>query len=643
MIEYVKFYSVNDLASTDNLKMAVSVIESFDCNAEYTNVNNIVELYNIKQYFDNNVYLLSWDELTKTRYIRIVGQFNKVIGVFFSKIKGDNFLDYYNELDNQYNNDFWKLVEYYGVYKRLSSIEFSKIIKEKYILNNVLGCNEIVKCFGTEIAKELTENLEYAEMILDYYAVKHDNNPKKLYIPRELTNENKISILQNYISWERSNPNYLHLISTFKRGDGLPTNDRIRYAAHKKHHEYWSNKENTKNTSWHKYGASIVFYDDSKEHSYPKTENDENVVEFFFGTSWIKDNLDYPTLLNNFIYMFEFVDEQFRYQHLANPSNLGVIERIFGVTGRNDYKTGIDYQIRKISSLAIMTGYLQQLEKFNIKLEDIFKWFFESYLPEEFGANGFSYFAPTDQASWVEKILLLISQFDSVLKQFKFYTEDKFVDRSFLQFSSDPHKLSSTPSMVSKKYVYPKSDRITTAMHLLYSDQSTTYYVDEKSKYKNLPHLLLSREMKVSDFLNYEQPRIEWLIKEGFAFLDEKDHVQINKEVAYLLMDLFYNGVVSYHYYRKKYPTIATKIKDWLETGDLVSKESLFTTQEQEFIDYVLNVQKYDNGPELRNKYAHGIFPLDPKKQEEDYLALLRIMVLIIIKINEEFCIINPE
>ena len=88
---------------------------------------------------------------------------------------------------------------------------------------------------------------------------------------------------------------------------------------------------------------------------------------------------------------------------------------------------------------------------------------------------------------------------------------------------------------------------------------------------------------------------------------------------------------------------MVNQIDTWLELGDIESKQSLFTTQEQEFIDYMLNVQKYDNGPELRNKYAHGIFPVDPKKQEQDYIELLRIMVLIIIKINEEFCIVNPN
>ena len=86
-----------------------------------------------------------------------------------------------------------------------------------------------------------------------------------------------------------------------------------------------------------------------------------------------------------------------------------------------------------------------------------------------------------------------------------------------------------------------------------------------------------------------------------------------------------------------------SQIDAWIESGDLESKQTLFTIQEQEFMDYMLNVQKYDNGPELRNKYAHGIFPADIQKQEQDYIELLCIMILIIIKINEEFCVMNSR
>ena len=519
------------------------------------------------------------------------------------------------------------------------------MIKKDHVLVYILHCPKIVRKFGNEIAKELTTNIEYAETVLNYYIAKHTRNPKrKVYIPSELTAENKKSILKNYIEWERANPNYLHLISTFKKSDDFATDDRIRYAAHTKFNEYWNNEENTRNVVWKKIGASVSFYDDSQDRELTYNNNrEENTVEFSYGITWIKENLDYPTLLNNFIYLFGFVDEQFRYQHLANPAKLGVLEREFGVSGRNDYKTGIDYQVRRMSSIGQMTGYLKQLELNNIKLENIFKWFFETYLDDEFDAEGFKYFVPSETASWLEKILVLITQFDSVIKQFRIYIEDRKIDRAFLEFSSDYYKLSDTPSMIAKKYIYPKSDRINSAMYMFYSDQSMLYYVDEENKYNNLPHMLLERHMKVSDFEEYNQRDIKWLIKEGFALVDDQQYVKIKTEVAYLLKDLFQNGVISYSYYQNRIPFMVNQIDTWLELGDIESKQSLFTTQEQEFIDYMLNVQKYDNAPELRNKYAHGIFPVDPKKQEQDYIELLRIMVFIIIKINEEFCIVNPN
>ncbi len=643
MRDGVKFYGVNDMAFGHELRDAEAIIESFNINTDYSDINRVIELYNIKQYFDNEIYLASWDDSTKAKYISVTKGFSGTVGKFFSKIDGNNIVGFWEKTNNQYHGDFWYLIEYFGIYKKITSEQFLNLIGEEFILNYILHCEKIVKWFGPEIAIELTTNIEYAETVLNYYVVKHEKKQKRLYIPAELTADNKISILQNYISWERANPNYLLLISTFKKGDDFITNDKIRYAAHKKHLEYWSQRENTQNVVWQSFGANISFYDDSNERHSPLTVHEKNHVELSYGTSWIKENLDYPTLLNNFIYLFGFVDEQFRYQHLANPSKLGTLERAFGVSGRNDYKTGIDYQIRRISSIGQMAGYLQQLELYDIKLEKIMKWFFESYLVEEFNANGFCYFAPNEQSSWVEKILLLISQFDSILKQFRYYTEDKVVDRELLQFSSDQYKMSDTPSMLVNKYIYPKSERINSAMYMFYSDQSMLYYIDEENKYNNLPHLLLERNMKVTDFRIYDQTPIEWLIREEFAFLDENKYVKIKTEVAYLLKDLFQNGVLSYHFYKLQIPAMLGQINKWIETNDVVSSQSLFTIQEQSFIDYMLNVQKFDNGPKLRNKYAHGIFPTDIKEQEEDYLELLRIMILIIIKINEEFCILNPQ
>ena len=60
-------------------------------------------------------------------------------------------------------------------------------------------------------------------------------------------------------------------------------------------------------------------------------------------------------------------------------------------------------------------------------------------------------------------------------------------------------------------------------------------------------------------------------------------------------------------------------------------------------MNYQLNKAKFSNGRDLRNKYAHSTYPSDENEQMHDYIELLKIMVLVIIKINEEFCLLADE
>lgn len=66
---------------------------------------------------------------------------------------------------------------------------------------------------------------------------------------------------------------------------------------------------------------------------------------------------------------------------------------------------------------------------------------------------------------------------------------------------------------------------------------------------------------------------------------------------------------------------------------------SLFSKDEVDYLNYVLNDRSFDNGLSLRNKYLHGSYYAENEKENEiDYFKLLKIYALIIIKINEEFC-----
>ena len=69
---------------------------------------------------------------------------------------------------------------------------------------------------------------------------------------------------------------------------------------------------------------------------YSSTQKEPVIVEYknsilscTISEKWIEENLDYPTLLNNFIYIFSLVDMQMRVANVSKPNQTGVFERIF--------------------------------------------------------------------------------------------------------------------------------------------------------------------------------------------------------------------------------------------------------------------------------------------------------------------------
>ena len=633
----IKYYSSSDLSSGYHLQQAEPILLQEEKAFTDYDINDVIELYNIGLFFENNIYLKSWDDEKKKIYIARVNKNKGIIGRMISLINESNVEDYYEKIETVYLTDFWEVFSKYKVYERISCGVISSLIQNHpRALKGVLHQKQLVITYDETISNLLESNVGFAELVLNYYLVKRDRNASKMYMPKSFGKEQQKTLLDNYINWDDANPNYLHLISYLKKHDDFVTDDRLRFAAYKKYVEKTKKLFSDRKSTGINFGVSVRFYDDTSGVA-PEPTQEKGVQDFDYGTSWFKENLDYPTLLNNFIYVFEFVDSQFRYQHLSNPSQLGVFESLLGVHGVREYATGISYQAITMLSLAQMTGYINILKENGIRLENIFKWFFETYLKEEFKVEGFVYSEPSEGATHLEKILLLISQIDSVIKQFRFYIEDERIDREFFEFSSQMFKLSDTPSMLEGKYVYPSSVEINNAMHCLYSDQSMICYTEKTTdKYDTLPKLLMNEHILMTDFEEYVQRDVDWLLECGYIFEDDDRRVCINKEKAYILKELFENGVLSISYFGG---TIRKELDNYIQSGQLTLEKTLFTRQEQDFLDYMLNVQQFNNGPELRNKYVHGTYPLDEKHQERDYLELLKIMILIIIKINEEFCL----
>ena len=73
--------------------------------------------------------------------------------------------------------------------------------------------------------------------------------------------------------------------------------------------------------------------------------------------------------------------------------------------------------------------------------------------------------------------------------------------------------------------------------------------------------------------------------------------------------------------------------------GDLVLETSLFSSLERDYLNYHLNKSTFINSLDLRNRYAHGSNPNsngDENAFVQDYLQLLKVMILIVLKINDD-------
>lgn len=634
----VKYYSTNDLSAGFYLKRIEDIICNFVVEKKRVDINEIIELYNIQQFFHNRIYSIHWTKQQLNDYSEIVSDFSKVIGEFFSGINTDTIESMFDTIYYDYRNDFWKLIEKYKVYDKISVEQFRKIILNKhFILNDVLKCKNIVKKFSDEIITYMEKNPFCAEIILSYYLEKHDRNIESLYFPVELSNEKKTLILDKYIASNSSNINYLKLIFESNSTNNLRLPDRLKLKAKRKYDEEIETlfKEGT----GFEYGAKVSFSNKIDEEF--KFETDDNrILSVLYSAKWIKENLDYPTLLNNFIYLFGYTDLQFRSLHVSRESQMSIIEKYLGIKGRKEYPTGIAFQQIQMLAQLQMIGYCNELEKYNIFLEDIIKWFFCNYLEEEFNVKGFCFNKSSHTVSYLEKCRNIAAEFDNILKRFKIYCEDGEIDDELLHISTEHIFIKDIPSMLSNKYIYPCGNDYQTISNLLFSDQSIIHYLPKLSNNYNSFYCLLEKENVYYDmFEDYQIPSIDWLIDHNIIKIDNKKRIMPYWEKIKILNELYQHDVVCFSY-MKKYQSIIMELN---KMGLVQFSSSLFSRPEQDYYNYLFNKSEFDNGLDIRNSYTHGTQRVDENQNKQDYFIFLRIMILIVIKIKEEFCLKYPK
>lgn len=473
----VKFYSSDDMSCGSNLREAEKIIDSFSSDKTDCKINDILELYNIQLFFNNDIRLYEWDDQRYNSLANTVKEFDKPIGIFFSKIDNENFISMYNQINYDYTQNFWELFNYFKLYDRIHCKTISSMLENQEIfIEYLLSYKGISKKYESEIRSYMLQNSQTAEILLSNYLTETKH---KYFFPDILTPIEREKIIIDYIVSKSVNPNYLQLIVNSNPSKELPFSDKTKLKAKRRYEKQI--EELFKDSTGYNYGVDVTFSASQQEET--MVEKSNGILHFSYGTSWIKNNLDYPTLLNNFIYLFGFTDLQFRCQWCHKKAQLGVFESHVGIHGKSEYFKGIHFEIMNMKSVVDVIGYSDELLRNNIELKKVIEWFFIKYLMDELNITDYTFSVPSKQVSYAERCKLMVIELERILKQFKLYVEEGTIDKELLQISSKQVKFENVPSMIKNKYLYPIEKECRTLMQLLFF-KSINYLLYRKIQIK---------------------------------------------------------------------------------------------------------------------------------------------------------------
>lgn len=619
----VKFYG----GSAWQLEKAEAILDTFGSHKQYSDINEIIELYNIQNAINAEIVFKNWTQEQCKKYKEVIRAFTPIIGKFFSQIEDSNFLAIVSTVSILYMDDFWTLFVQFNAIDRISPNIFKTYLQlPNTALTKILEYKKLVDHYGAQLADALRVSDETVRILTSVYLEKSESH---YFIPKEFGPEEFEPVFLKYMESERVHPNVLELIYKGQSTKECPISDKLRLKAKRAWNQFWSNRRETITTTGYEVSVGFVEQKNMKE-----AKKYGTTWQLTYDIDWLENNLDYPTVLNNFLYLFEMFDIQFRSSLVSIQSEIGAFEADFMPQGTKFYPHGMCFNIKNMTSAAQTALYYDFLKSYNIDLEEIFKWFFETYLPEEFDVHGFSMVASVPSATYVEKCRSLASEMDGVLKQFRMFVEDGKIDRELFEMSSGHLIIGNIPSLIPNKYAYSKSKKINNEMWALFSDQSPLSYTEKtKSKYHTLFQLLTHEKIYLSDFAEWQQDTINQLIERDVVSISADGAIELYPDKAWVLRDLYEHDVGCA--YTTPFPSV---IGEMISAGDLRVGSTLFTEPERDYLNYMLNKSEFSDGLDLRNKYIHSTYPQDEKEQKKDYITLLKLMVLVITKINDEFC-----
>jgi len=629
-IDRIEFYSKEDTASDHYLIKAEKLLNNFNPK-EIPSINDLLEFYNIKLYFENDLFLTSWTNEIKNEYSNIIENNWCLLKEKLIKIDDQNVEETLSELEYRYKSNFWDLINNLSLCNRLSKSKFKDVLnKYPYHINYILLQKRIVNRFDTEIKNFLLTYQKTAEIMLSKYEEKQSNkNATKYLFPKSLSLADKEKIINSYLDNEDANLNYIRLIENSKDSNDLRFSAKTRLNAKRKSVEL-NNEIMEKGHTWD-VSVQVGFSKDQEE---PVLFNrEQGILEATYSEKLIDTLKDNLSLFYVFRHFFGYTDETHLITLVNKSSELDEMERIF-MKSKHAYETGQTFRRKEFLSTLQLHIFNDYLNRNKNSIENLINSFIE-HLNKLISPNNIIFKVRDLDSPFLERIRTLLPEFEFLLKQYKTFADEGTIDLELIQISSTPIRFSEVTSLLKIKYIYSNDNLVLQLKYLFFSDQSHLFYTDTyKSKYHNLFDLITQENVTINDFKNYQKDSINSLIEDDYLKINEKNNIEIEKiTLIYIIRELYRNQVLSYWHYPK---FVRDEIDLLIKNKSVTVENTLLSNQEKNYFNYYLNKKEFTNGYDLRNKYLHGTNAFSEKQHKNDYYLLIKTIILTLLKIEDD-------
>ena len=534
----------------------------------------------------------------------------------------------YDSIEYEYREIFWTSIADFGCFKSLAKDNFAIWLKtHEHELYDILKHEKLVNRFSAELLPVIKKSKIAAELLIEYSLF----NPQNLICwPKAMSDSDKRQMVVDYIGNENFNVNYLMKIQESSRNAEPKIDNEIRLMA-KQAYEKWFAKQQKQ----HRVGVQVSLLP-SMDRPYRYYETKTMAIAEI-NSEWVKKHLDFQSI-------FLMLKEYFRLVDRDNRSILPFYEKDrlliadMGVPRNNKEvypKDCVVFIIHKLVYSSLIDAYRTELLKNGIYFENIFTCFFEKWLPVAYGINRFAFNSPSLQTTDLEKIKIILPEIERVLKIYKMFQKGN-VDMDLLNsFSAPLGKWSELKSLSKRKYVYPGKEGYAVFKVLFSGHLSISPLLKSKDEFYDSFYERLQKETILYDDLDdYSRELLQHLVSAGCVSVKE-GIVEYDQEKCNALKEIYDNELLNVLPLSSRNRQC---IDGLIKTGIIEASDSLFSRNEQDYISFVWD-DSFKNGLAIRNRYLHGAYPTDERQIHWEYIELLKLLVMIMINMDEEFAI----